>query len=150
MLSFDTNIAVHAANTTSPLHQRAYDFIASLGARGDVAVCELLLAEVYLKLRNERIFKKPLAASQAAAVCRTYRQNRSWMLVDSAPVMDEVWRFSATRGFAFRRIIDYRLALTLIHHGVRELATTNMKVFQELGFDRVSNPLSSPGRAPSK
>ncbi len=46
MLSFDTNIAVHAANTTSPLHQRAYDFIASLGARGDVGVCELMLVEL--------------------------------------------------------------------------------------------------------
>jgi hypothetical protein len=72
------------------------------------------------------------------------------MLIDSGPVMDEVWRLSATRGFGFRRIIDVRLAFTLIHHGVRELATTNVKDFQELGFDRVWNPLSGPGRAPAK
>jgi toxin-antitoxin system PIN domain toxin len=142
MLSFDTNIAVHAANTDSPLHTRAYGFIASLGTRRDVAICELMLVELYLKLRNERIFPKPMTAAQAAAVCQTYRRNRSWMLVDSAPVMDEVWRLSGARGFAFRRIIDARLALTLTHHGTREFATTNLKDFQELGFERVWNPLS--------
>ena len=142
MLSFDTNIAVHAANTTSPLHQRAYDFIASLGARGDVGVCELMLVELYLKLRNERIFTTPMTASQAAAVCQTYRRNRSWMLIDSAPVMQEVWRLSSGRAFAFRRIIDARLALTLIHHGVQEFATTNLKDFQGFGFGRMWNPLS--------
>lgn len=142
MLSFDTNIAVHAANATSPLHHRAYEFIASLGARSDVAVCELMLVELYLKLRNERIFTKPMTAAQAAAVCQTYRRNRSWMLIDSAPVMDDVWKLSDARGFAFRRIIDARLALALIHHGVREFATTNVKDFQRLGFGRVWNPLS--------
>ena len=142
MLSFDTNIAVHAANTASPLHGRAYEFIASLGAGRDVAVCELMLVELYLKLRNEKIFSKPLGSAQAVAVCQTYRSNGAWMLIDSAPVMQEVWRLSAGRGFAFRRIIDTRLALTLIHHGVQEFATTNVKDFQGFPFDRVWNPLS--------
>jgi toxin-antitoxin system PIN domain toxin len=143
MLSFDTNIAVHAANTASALHSRAYAFVAALGARRDVAVCELMLVELYLKLRNERIFAKPLGAAQAVAVCERYRSHRAWMLIDSAPVMQEVWRLSAARGFAFRRIIDARLALTLVHHGVSEFATTNVKDFQGLGFDRVWNPLAT-------
>jgi predicted nucleic acid-binding protein len=59
MRSFDTNIAVHAASTASPLHQRAYEFVASLGSQRDVAVCELMLVELYLKLRNEKVFSKP-------------------------------------------------------------------------------------------
>ena len=69
MLSFDTNIAVHAANSGSPLHERARDFLQSVAARRDMAVCELVLVELYLKLRNEKIFSRPLTASQAAAVC---------------------------------------------------------------------------------
>ena len=141
MRSFDTNIAVHAANAASPLHDGAYEFVASLAAQRDVAVCELMLVELYLKLRNEKIFGRPLSAAQAAAVCQTYRSNGAWMLIDSAPVMDEVWRLAAGRAFAFRRIIDARLALTLIHHGVREFATANVKDFQGFGFDRVWNPL---------
>lgn len=142
MLSFDTNLAVHAANRASPLHEAAFEFMSSLGKRRDVAVCELMLVELYLKLRNERIFPKPLAAAQAVAVCQAYRNNTGWMLVDAAPIMDETWRLAAGRTFAFRRIIDVRLALTLIHHGVKELATTNVKDFHGLGFERVWNPLS--------
>jgi toxin-antitoxin system PIN domain toxin len=142
MLAFDTNIAVYAANRASDLHARAFAFLTSLGPRRDVAVCELMLVELYLKLRNAAIFPAPLGAAQAAAVCRTYRDNAGWMLIDGAPIMDEVWRVASARGFAFRRIIDVRLALTLIHHGVHELATTNVKDFHGLGFDRVWNPLA--------
>jgi len=42
---------------------------------------------------------------------------------------------------AFRRIIDTRLGLTLLHHGVSEFATTNKKDFAGLGFQRLWNPL---------
>lgn len=42
---------------------------------------------------------------------------------------------------AFRRIIDARLGLTLLHHGVTEFATTNPKDFTGLSFQRVWNPL---------
>lgn len=141
MMSFDTNLAVHAANAASPLHRSAYDFLVSLASRRDVAVCELMLVELYLKLRNQRIFASPMSAAEATAVCRAYRSNAAGMLIDSAPIMTEVWEFAARRYFAFRRIIDVRLACTLIHHGVREFATTNVKDFQALGFDRVWNPL---------
>jgi toxin-antitoxin system PIN domain toxin len=143
MLSFDTNIAVHAANSASPLHRPAYEFLASVGPRSDVAVCELMLVELYLKLRNTRIFPRPLTAAQAAAVCQGYRSNRAWRLIETAPVMDEVWRWAASRGFAFRRIIDVRLGLTLLHHGVTELATTNVKDFDGLHFARVWNPIAA-------
>lgn len=141
MLSFDTNIAVYAANRASALHEPAYEFITSLGSRRDVAVCELMLVELYLKLRNEKIFAKPLGAAQAVALCETYRRNTGWMLIDGAPIMEEVWRASAARGFAFRRIIDARLAFTLSHEGVTQFATTNVRDFQGFGFERVWNPL---------
>ena len=140
VLSFDTNIAVHAANTASPLHATALQFVASLGGRRDVVVCELMLVELYLKLRNERIFPRPLGPGAAAAACQAYRSNASWKLVDGAPVMEEVWRLAASRGFAIRRIVDARLALSLLHHGVAEFATTNVKDFQGFGLARVWNP----------
>jgi toxin-antitoxin system PIN domain toxin len=140
MLSFDTNVAVHAANTVSPLHARALEFVTSLGESREVVVCELMLTELYLKLRNEKIFQSPLGPGAAVAVCRAYRNNASWKLVDGAPVMDAVWRVASGRGFAIRRIIDARLAFTLIHHGVTEFATTNTRDFQGFGFDRVWNP----------
>lgn len=142
MLSFDTNIAVHAANTSSPLHERARDFFQSLATRRDTAVCELVLVELYLKLRNEKIFTRPLTASQAATVCQAYRKNQAWTLIDCAPVMERVWEQAAGGSFAFRRIIDVRLAQTLLHHGVTEFATSNEKDFANQGFLRVWNPLA--------
>ncbi len=143
MLSFDTNIAVYAANSGSPLHGRARDFLQSMATRRDVAVCELVLVELYLKLRNEKIFSRPLTASQAAAVCQTYRNNQAWTLIESAPVMAGVWQLAGQDHFAFRRIIDLRLAHTLRHHGVTEFATANEKDFAGQGFLRVWNPLAS-------
>jgi len=55
--------------------------------------------------------------------------------------MERVWMQAAQKGIAFRRIIDLRLALTLRHHGVTELATSNEKDFKGQGFLRVWNPL---------
>lgn len=141
MTSFDTNIAVHAVNANSPWHEVAKQFILSLARRKDVAICELVLVELYLKLRNEKIFPRPLTAPQAAAVCQSYRKNRAWTLIEAAPVMEEVWAQAAESGFAFRRIIDLRLAQTLRHHGVTDFATSNEKDFLGQGFTRVWNPL---------
>jgi uncharacterized protein len=142
MLSFETNIAVHAANSGSPLHDRARDFLQSVAARRDMAVCELVLVELYLKLRNEKIFSRPLTASQAAAVCQTYRKNQAWTLIESAPVMEDVWELAAQDRIAFRRIIDLHLTHPLLHHGVTEFATANEKDFAGQGFFRVWNLLS--------
>jgi uncharacterized protein len=141
MISFDTNIAVYAANGASPLHNVAREFLQSLAVRKDVAICELVLVELYLKLRNEKIFPRPLTAPQAAATCQTYRKNRAWTIIESAPIMEDVWTQAVAPGFAYRRIIDLRLAQTLLHHGVTDFATTNEKDFVGQGFSRVWNPL---------
>lgn len=44
--------------------------------------------------------------------------------------------------FAFRKIVDIRLGLTLKSHGVTHFATANVKDFQGLGFEKVWNPLT--------
>jgi toxin-antitoxin system PIN domain toxin len=142
VIAFDTNLVVYAANADAPEQARAAAFLGSLANRQDVVVCELMLVEVYLKLRNASILRHPLDAATASAHCQALRNNGNWRLAESAPVMAEVWRRAADRNFAFRRIIDARLALTLRHHGVTEFATSNTKDFQGFGFTRVWNPLT--------
>ncbi len=110
-ISFDTNLAVYAANGASPLHDVARQFCQSLALWMDVAVCELFLVELYLKLRNEKIFAKPLRALQVAAICQAYRRNRAWTLMETVPVMEDVWVQAARDGLAFLWIMDLRLAL---------------------------------------
>ena len=144
MLAFDTNLAVFAANRSAPQNAAALEFFGSLTERQDVAVAEYMLVELYLKLRNRAIFPVPFTASEALEWCRGLRENRNWQLIESAPVMEQVWELAGRRDFAFRRIIDARLALTLRYFGVQDFATTNTKDFEGLGFRRVWNPLHEP------
>jgi len=104
--------------------------------RKDVVICELMLVEVFLKLCNGNIFKHPMGSREAGAYCQRLRENRRWRLVESVPVMSDVWRWTGRRDFAFRRIIDIRLGLALRHFGVEEFATTNAKDFRALGFKK--------------
>lgn len=92
-------------------------------------------------LRNPAVVGRPLGAKAATAVCQAYRDHPRWRLVENAPVMEQVWHLAKGEAFARRRIIDARLARTLQHHGVTELATVNTRDFTGLGFARVWNPL---------
>jgi uncharacterized protein len=141
VIAFDTNIVVHSANEDSPHFERAREFLENLGSQRNVVVCELMLVEVFLKLCNGKIFQNPMSPAAAGAYCRALRNNQNWRLVEVAPVMPEVWEWTGKRGFAFRRIIDLRLGLTLRHFGVTEFASTNGKDFRGLGFARIWNPL---------
>lgn len=142
MISVDTNILLYAQNADCPEHGSARAFLEGIAGSQDVAICELVLVELYLLLRNPAVLSQPLGPAEAAAMCRGYRDNPHWRLVESAPVMGAVWGAAGGAGFARRRIIDLRLALTLQHHGVTELATANVRDFEGLGFARVWNPVA--------
>jgi toxin-antitoxin system PIN domain toxin len=141
MISVDTNILLYAQSADCPEHGAARGFVLEIAPSQDVAISELVLVELYLLLRNPAVVRRPLDPGKAAETCRAYRQNLHWRLIENAPVMERVWEAAGEAGFARRRIIDLRLALTLRHHGVTELATANVKDFEGLGFARVWNPL---------
>lgn len=143
MISVDTNILLYAFNSACPEFDVARSFVAALGDRDDIVLCELVLVELYLLLRNRAVVQRPLTAEAAVRVCSALRDNPRWMLAEHAPVMDDVWRRASTANFARRRIIDARLALTLRHHGVTEFATRNVRDFQSFGFERVWSPVDA-------
>lgn len=140
MISFDTNLVVYALHKKMPRHAKAFAFIDGLAENDSVVIAEQMLVEVYLLIRNGAVFPNPYSAADAAGVCRRYRENPYWGLVECEHVMDDVWKNAANPNSARRRIIDYRLAFTLLRAGVKEFATTNVKDFEELGFDRVWDP----------
>ena len=55
--------------------------------------------------------------------------------------------FASSSGVALHDMkwVDARIAYPLLHHGVRQLATRNVKDFEGLGFDRVFDPLVDEG-----
>lgn len=145
MISFDTNLLLYSLNQDCPEHLPARAFFNSLPPiPGAVAVCELVLVELYVLLRNPAVLAKPLSAPEAANIIQTFRQHPRWTLLDSisdSSVMDEVWKIAAQPDIGRRIIFDARLAFTLKHHGVTEFATRNETHFSGFGFDRVWNPL---------
>ncbi|MSQ71529.1 MAG: PIN domain-containing protein [Betaproteobacteria bacterium] len=145
-ITADTNLFIHAADPDSPHHSRARNFFDDVSAGRDdseFVLCELVLVELYMQLRNAVIFSKPYSARESAAYCLALKQNPKWRCVDyDNAVASKLWHWASTTKAGFRRIIDARLGLTLRFHGVNQFATVNTKDFQEFGFQRVWNPLS--------
>jgi toxin-antitoxin system PIN domain toxin len=146
LTSCDTKILLHASNARSPRHVDAAAFLGDMSAREDFVVCELILIELYVLIRNPAVVSNPLGADDAAAVCRRFRSNPRWRVVDyPGGFMDEIWRRAGLPGATLRSIFDTRLALTLKHHGVTDFATGNVKHFDGFGFARVWDPLAPSG-----
>ncbi len=143
MLSIDTNVLLYAQNQDCPEHDAAAAFLVECDARTDVAICELVLMELYQLLRNPAVVTRPLDGPDAAEVCQAFRCNRRWALIENAPVMNDVWVLAATPGIARRPLFDARVALTLRHHGVDDFATRNTNAFTGFGFLHVWDPITS-------
>lgn len=141
MLSIDTNILFYAMVENSQFHEVARAFLNENSTNTDMVMSELVLVELYNLLRNEKLTGKKTTASEAAGWVQRIRSNPAWSLIENAPVMDDVWKIAGRDPFARRRIFDVRLALTLRYHGVTQLATVNLKDFQDCGFEKVWNPL---------
>ena len=146
MLSIDANLLLYAFNTASPWHDSAHAWLTSIQGDEDVAISELILAELYGLLRNPAVLKHPLPADEAVEVIQTYRRHPRWRLIgfpiESRPLHDTLWQKARSKDFAFRKLYDTRSALTMTSQGVTQFATANVKDFQGLGFRKVWNPLT--------
>lgn len=141
VLSIDTNILLYAQNRDCPEHDAARAFIQQCATRADVAICELILVELYQLLRNPAVLPSPLSAPDAAGVCETWRNNPHWALIENAPIMDKLWTIAKRPDIARRAVFDARIALTLRRHGVTDFATRNLADFEGYGFTRLINPI---------
>jgi len=143
MLTEDTNLFIHAADPDSPHHAKAREFFRGLASQGEeFVVCELVLVELYMQLRNGAIFVKPYSTREAADYCQAMKANPLWRCVDYDPkVSSQLWKWGAETKAGFRQIIDARLAFTLRHHESTKFATANVKDFKSFNFEKVWNPL---------
>lgn len=144
--SCDTNVLLHAINSDSPYHLRAAEYMAARHQDPEFRICELVLTELYVLLRNPAVLRRALDPAAAVAVCSRLRCHPLWGVLDyPGPlprIMDRVWKAAAQPDFARRRVFDARLAYTLAHYGVTDFATQNTRDFLGLGLGRVYDPLS--------
>ena len=142
MIAFDTNILLPALVKKHPNHKEARAFLEK-HQHPKVCLCELVLVETYVLLRNPATSPCPLTAAEAGSIIRQLRTHPHWRLIDyPGGLMHSIWELASQPGFARRRIFDARLAQTLRHHGVTEFVTNNIKDFEGFGFDRVWSPYS--------
>jgi uncharacterized protein len=143
MLGIDTNILLFSLNPSSEWHRPAVNFLRQnfKNPATRVAITDYVLVELYVLLRNPAVMSAPLSAVAARDLVTSYWKIPNVMRIENASVMDEVWSRAGNVDFARRRIFDTRLALTLRHGGVTHLATSNVKDFEGLGFEKVWNPL---------
>jgi len=143
MTSADTNLFIYAADTDSPYHDEAIRFFEGSACSGkEFVMCELVMVEIYMQLRNPATLKRPYSPKEASEYCLSLITDTGWCHIDYHPaVSQKIWKWAATAKSGIREIIDARLALTLRHHGVTRFATANVKHFQGFGFTEVWNPL---------
>ena len=147
MISIDTNILFYAINSASPHQQAASRFIENLSGNDNVVLSEFVLAEFYQLLRNPVILPHALNNNEACDVIASYRNHPRWQIVGFPPESQEIhntlWQhIKSTPNLARRRFFDLRIAIILQSFGVKEFATTNTKDFQNLGFQKVWDPLA--------
>ena len=124
-------------------HERASAYLTEAAGDASFAICELVLMELYVLLRNPAVVRSPLSAREAVDVVLQYRRNPRWAVIDyPGGLMTEIWSRASAVSFPRRAVIDARLAYTLRHHGVREFATRNTRDFEGYGFERLVNPLA--------
>ena len=141
MTSADTNLFLYAANPASPYHAAAQTFFDSVADDPEFVVCDLVMVELYMQLRNPAVLRKPLNAKEAAHFCQSFKIHPTWQQVDyTREVAPTLWKWAGSENRAFRHIIDARLAFTLLHHGVTDFATANGKDFRSFPFRKVWNP----------
>lgn len=114
MLTADTHLFIHAADPDSRHHAKAREFFGGLAAQPDeFVVCELVLVELYMQMRNGAIFVKPYSAREAAEYCQAMKTNPLWRGIDYDPkVAPNLWKWATGTKAGFRQIMDARLAFT--------------------------------------
>jgi uncharacterized protein len=147
MLSLDTNLLFYAYATGRPEHAAAKAWLDELSLANDVVISEFVLVEFYRLLRLPALSRHPKSPAAATAVIQRYRAHPRWRIVgfprDDQALHEDLWRIAARPGFAYCRIYDARLALSLQAHGVTRFATRHVADFHDLGFREVFDPLAA-------
>jgi len=143
MLDADSHLPIYAADPASPKHASARRFFGALSdARDEFVLCELILIELYMQLRNPAIFVAPYTAQESTAYCQALKRNPNWRCVDYDPLVSQkIWSWAAQTKAGFRQIIDARIVLTLRHCRVTHFATAHVKHFKDFGFAHVWNSM---------
>lgn len=142
MKSCDTNILVYYLDSSCKEHEKAKDYLEEVWTDKEFVICDLVLIELYVLLRNPKVFTKPFSNEEARKCILSFRSNPYWRILEySSGTMDKVW--IAVNKIASRpaSIYDLRLGYCLLGSGVKEFATRNLNDFKNVPFVKIINPI---------
>jgi len=145
VLSIDTNILFYAFAADRPENASAVAWLNAIQEE-EVTLSEFVMVEYYRLLRNPVVSDHPKSAAEAVKIVRHYHEHPKWRVLgfnrNSSSVHAKLWELASQPEFAYRRIFDARLALSLIDFGVTRFATRNVKDFDDFGFEEVFDPIA--------
>jgi uncharacterized protein len=141
--AIDVNVLLFASDTSSPLHQRAAEFLEHCASGPDVLYLAWSTVMSYLRISTDpAIFASPLRPEEAAQNAETLlRLPHVRMLAEEDGFWDlysEVTKKMPTRG---NDVPDAHLATLLRQHGVATLHT-NDRDFRKFDFLNVRDPFA--------
>lgn len=142
MIAVDTNILIYAHRNDSPWHQKAAACIRAL-AEGNAswALPWPCVHEFLAIVTHERIYSPPTPLPKALDQVAAWLESPSVMLLSETEGYWPVLAHTATTAkITGPRIHDARVAALCIHHGVRELFTTD-RDFSRFSKLTTRNPL---------
>jgi uncharacterized protein len=146
----DTNILLHAANSGSPFHRAAREFLQSHLRDRTPWCCTWPIVYEFLRVStHRRVFPKPLKPDQALDFISAFVDLEEVAMLTPtdrhfAVLKSVVAEVSAASGNLFH---DIHTATLMREHGVPEIATADAD-FLRFGFLRVFNPLK-PAELPN-
>ena len=142
--SCDVNVLLYASDSSSPVHDRAQDFLKKAAAGGDLFCLGWPTVMSYLRIATHPgIFSAPLTPSEALRNVDALAALPHVRLLGEEDDFLDVYR-EVTGGFPVRGnlVPDAHLAALLKQHGVRTLYTRDGD-FRKFPFLEVRDPFAA-------
>ena len=125
----DTNVLVHATDTSSPDNAKAQTALVQLVAAGPVAISRQILREYIGVVTRGQQWSKPLPLHDAIAATDSFL-NRFKLIEDGPEVWGTFKMLAGAYRFAGKQVHDANIVATMLAHGVNHILTFNGKDFR--------------------
>jgi predicted nucleic acid-binding protein len=141
----DTNILVHALNSSSPYQEEAAQVLREAmdgKSQAQAHVSPQIIYELYAVITDSRRVENPLTPVEAGEICLDIWESRELGKINSSPmaprgVLNQAKELELKGGDIF----DCVLAITANENGIETIYTENIKDFDSYSFLRAINPL---------
>jgi predicted nucleic acid-binding protein len=145
MKCLDLSVLIYAADTASPFHKRAVEFLEqSIAGKWAACICEQTFQEFAAIIVSEQWVKHPLSPVAAAKLTdKLLRYPQPVILYSDEAIVRRAFRLMEKYASLRGRYAEAHLAATMIAHGVKILVTAHSQAFTSVREIDVENPFEA-------